>query len=104
MAALSSASLVDGTVGGGEKSGYDFATDRNLFVRGSVPASFAVTANPSTPGAGVTQTGTRSFCTATDGIVMQYKPATPGAAAPTSTMAVVANAMSCNATGGEVVE
>ena len=101
---LALAQLVDATVGAGAKSGYDFETQRELFVRGTTPASFAVTANPSTPTSGVTQTGTRSFCVATDGVLNQYKPATAGGTAPTSTMAVVTNAMSCNAAGGEVVE
>ena len=103
LAALDSADLVDSTVGGGEKSGYDFATANVTFQRGVRPASFAVTANPSTPAAGVTQTGTRSFCSATDGVMYQYKPATPGANAPTSSYDVSGNQATCG-TGGEVVE
>jgi prepilin-type N-terminal cleavage/methylation domain-containing protein len=105
LTVLRDASLVDATVGGGAKSGYAFDTDRVAFVRGSVPASFAVISNPSTPTAGVTQTGTRSFCMETDGVLYNRKPATAGGAAPAFAMAAAANAMKCTgAVAGEIVE
>ncbi|MGI9054204.1 MAG: hypothetical protein ACR2F2_00230, partial [Pyrinomonadaceae bacterium] len=101
---LQDAELVDSQVGGGEKSGFDFDTENVPFVRGTTPASFAVSANPTTATAGVTQTGTRSFCMATDGVLYQYKPAAAGNDAPVASYAVTANAMQCNTVGATVVE
>lgn len=94
LAGLGSAALVDSTVAGGAKSGYDFDTDRVLFSRGVRPAGFAVSANPSVPASGVTQTGTRSFCTSTDGVLYQTKGA-PGAAVGTASFSGT-NALLCN--------
>ena len=102
---LGAAALVDSTVAVGSKSGYGFATNNVAYVRGSIPASFAVTANPSVYAAGVTQTGTRSFCMATDGVLYNKKPATAGGAAPVFAMAAAGNAMACTgATATDIVE
>ena len=61
------ANLVDATLAAGNKSGYNYATSRTAkatnvspeFIVGSVPATVS----------GVTATGTRRFCVATDGVV-----------------------------------
>jgi prepilin-type N-terminal cleavage/methylation domain-containing protein len=66
LANLGTAALIDATVAAGTKSGYSFATVVN---NTSAPKVFVVGAVPSTPAAGVTQTGTRRFCSATDGVV-----------------------------------
>ena len=105
LATLGGASLVDSTVALQQKSGYTFNTGNVPFVRGTNPASFAVSANPTTPGSGVTQTGTRSFCTSTDGVLYNRKPATAGGVAPVFAYAAAGNAMLCTAaTPAEVVE
>ena len=94
LSALNTAGLIDtqvaDTVNG--KSGYKFLVTVGTSLS---PINFAVTANP-TSGAtvGVTQTGTRRFCVATDGVVYAYTDTlgtvatTPGAqvvcATPTS--------------------
>ena len=105
LATLGGAALVDSTVAGAAKSGYTFATLNVPFARGTTPASFAVTANPSTATSGVTQTGTRSFCTSTDGVLYNRKPATAGGDAPVFAMAAAGNAMVCTgAVAAEVVE
>jgi len=101
---LGAASLVDSTVANGAKSGYNFSTQNVTYQRGTRPASFAITANPTTPTSGVTQTGTRSFCMTTEGVLMNYKPTAPGGDAPTATMDVTGNAAQCNAAGGTIVE
>ena len=65
---LRDANLIDSVIAGGTKSGYNFATfatDR----AGQVPSSFAVGSRPTVTG-GVTQTGTRRFCVATEGIML----------------------------------
>jgi len=66
---LSTAGLIDSQLASGTKSGYNFATFATDLEANVSPASFAVGAVPSVPDAGVTQTGTRKFCVATDGIV-----------------------------------
>jgi type IV pilus assembly protein PilA len=61
------ANLIDATLAAGNKSGYNYVTARTAlatnvspeFVVGSVPATVS----------GVTATGTRRFCVATDGVV-----------------------------------
>ncbi|MCB1025143.1 MAG: prepilin-type N-terminal cleavage/methylation domain-containing protein [Acidobacteria bacterium] len=67
LLALNTANLIDAVVASGVKSGYNFATfatDR----AGQVPSSFTVGSAP-TVTSGVTQTGTRRFCVATDGVM-----------------------------------
>ena len=66
-ATLSGAGLVDSTLGGGTKSGYTFTTTAAASGTGT-PATFAALAVPVTT-AGVTQTGTRSFGIATEGVL-----------------------------------
>jgi prepilin-type N-terminal cleavage/methylation domain-containing protein len=101
---LNDAQLVDATLASGVKSGYNFVTTP-VARAANTPASFGVTANPSTPAAGVTQTGTRSFCMATDGVLYNRKPATVGGAAPAFAMAAAGGAMACTgATAAEVVQ
>jgi len=65
---LNTQGLIDSTLGTGQKSGYDYiatATDR---VVGTSEATFTVGAKPSMA-SGVSQTGTRKFCVATEGVV-----------------------------------
>jgi prepilin-type N-terminal cleavage/methylation domain-containing protein len=69
---LNSNGLIDSQLASGSKSGYDyatFATDRNPGVS---EATFTVGAAPSVD-SGVSQTGTRKFCVATDGVVRSSK-------------------------------
>lgn len=105
LGTLGAAALVDSTVAGGSKSGYNFATARVTYVRGTRPASFALTANPTTATSGVTQTGTRSFCMSTDGVLYNLKPATAGGNAPTSAFDTTGNAALCTGvTAADIVE
>ncbi len=67
FAVLSGQNLVDSQLGAGQKSGYNFVTN-NALRSATVPALFAVSANPTTP-TGITQTGTRSFGVSTDGVI-----------------------------------
>jgi type IV pilus assembly protein PilA len=62
---LQTASLIDGVLGGGEKSGYDFAITAD---NAADPAQYVAQANPSTV-SGVTQTGTRKFGTNEGGMM-----------------------------------
>ena len=94
--------LVDATVASGEKSGYSFATNRDLYVKGIKPATFAVRANATVGTATVTQTGTRGFCTATDGVLYNYKPTAAGVAGTAAYANTPPNGFTC--TGGTVVE
>lgn len=64
---LAAANLIDSVISSGVKSGYNFATfatDR----AGQTPSSFTIGSAPSVT-SGVTQTGTRRFCVATDGVM-----------------------------------
>lgn len=90
---LQSAGLMDSTFKQDPtvKSGYSF----NVVLGTDTAApTFAVGATP-TSVTGVTATGTRNFCVATDGVVLSYGTAT----ATTKTAAAAAQA-SCEATGG----
>ncbi|MEZ5345146.1 MAG: prepilin-type N-terminal cleavage/methylation domain-containing protein [Pyrinomonadaceae bacterium] len=64
---LFTVNLIDGIVASGTKSGYGFVTFATARA-GQVPASFTVGSLPSVA-SGVTQTGTRRFCVATDGVM-----------------------------------
>lgn len=104
------AKLIDSTVGAGAKSGYGFATNAVPYDRTAtppVPASFVVGAAPQVDAAGVTQTGTRGFCMATDGRFYQYKPNAAGDA-PSNQASfafdVTADAADCDPTNGEIIE
>jgi type IV pilus assembly protein PilA len=110
MANLATAKLIDSQLGTTPytKSGYTFETVADPYVVSAtapVPATFAVGSKPITPAAGVTQTGTRAFCVATEGVVYQYKPNAAGTAPSVSGVAGGGGTTAtCNATGGEVVQ
>jgi type IV pilus assembly protein PilA len=70
---LGTQALIDSQVASGVKSGYNFTAFSD---NTTTPRTFAVGAVPSTATAGVTQTGTRDFCIATDGVLNAYT--TPG--------------------------
>ncbi|HET6891283.1 MAG TPA: type II secretion system protein [Pyrinomonadaceae bacterium] len=63
-------SLIDSTLASGNKSGYTFAITTVDIVVGPppVPANFYATAVPNVT-SGVSQTGTRRFCNADDGVM-----------------------------------
>lgn len=65
--ALGTAGLVDSQLGAGQKSGYNFAGGR-VASSGTAAAQFFFAALPTTT-TGVTQTGTRRFGIATDGVI-----------------------------------
>ncbi len=70
LAALNTAGMIDAQVADttNGKSGYKFGLVTEL----GPPATFGVTALPVQATAGVTQTGTRRFCMATDGVFYAY--------------------------------
>ncbi len=74
---LTTANLIDGVLGSGTKSGYNFEYISHAFVVGTNPASFACRSDPQQP-TGITMTGTRAFGIATDGVM--YTSVTNGAA------------------------
>lgn len=65
---LAAVNLVDGSLGSTVKSGYNWATYA-VPRSGSRPATFVAGADPTTH-TGVTQTGTRTFLVATQGVMM----------------------------------
>ena len=67
---LNGQGLIDSVLGSGTKSGYNFVGGRVASVSGTsaAPAQFWFSANP-TVDSGVTQTGTRRFGIATDGVI-----------------------------------
>ena len=66
---LNTAGMIDAQVASSAgKSGYVFG----LVAGTATPATFGVTALPTIATAGVTQTGTRRFCMATDGVFYAY--------------------------------
>ena len=66
---LSNLNLIDVNLGNGSKSGYSFADYRQFPAAAGVnPASFSLVAKPQ-QNSGITQTGTRNFGIATDGIL-----------------------------------
>ena len=75
LTALQTQGLIDATLAGGQKSGYDYATFATDREAGVSEATFTVGAAPSVP-TGVSQTGTRRFCVATDGVVRSDNDAT----------------------------
>jgi type IV pilus assembly protein PilA len=68
LTALNTAGLIDSQLGGGSKSGYSFSGGRILGTA-SAPATFWFSSKPQTA-SGVTQTGTRRFAIATDGVII----------------------------------
>jgi type IV pilus assembly protein PilA len=67
LTALSGPGLIDSVLGSGTKSGYVFST-ANVASGTGTPATFTVVGNPQTL-TGVTATGTRGFCIATEGVL-----------------------------------
>jgi prepilin-type N-terminal cleavage/methylation domain-containing protein len=67
LAGLQGQSLIDSTLASGTKGGYAFVGDRAAST-GTTPATFYFSAIP-TATSGVTQTGTRRFAIATDGVI-----------------------------------
>ena len=65
---LNTSNLIDGVLGLGTKSGYQFEYISHPFSVGVNPASFACRADPQQP-SGITMTGTRAFGIATDGVL-----------------------------------
>jgi len=92
LGVLLDVNLIDAVIASGTKSGYTFgtvATDRNAATQ--TPASFTIEAFATTP-AGVTQTGTRRFCVATEGVMRSDNAiANIGAAVGADGACVVAN-------------
>jgi len=68
LSELNTAGLIDGQLGAGSKSGYAFVGGRVLGTA-TAPATFFFSAIPSGP-SGVTQTGTRRFAIATNGVIL----------------------------------
>ena len=68
LTALGTPGLVDTVMATGTKSGYNFKGGRAASTT-TTPATFFFTANPTTT-SGVTQTGSRRFGIATDGVLM----------------------------------
>jgi type IV pilus assembly protein PilA len=60
--------LIDGTLGTGSKSGYDFGYEAFAYVGGTNPASFAAAARPQ-QSSGIVMSGTRNFGITTDGVL-----------------------------------
>jgi type IV pilus assembly protein PilA len=68
LSELKTAGLVDSQLGLGVKSGYQFVGGR-VAGTSSAPATFFFSSMPQTA-SGVTQTGTRKFAIATDGVII----------------------------------
>lgn len=73
---LRNANLIDFQLAGGSKSGYNFNIEKTDQVTdpatGAVTTlpTYTITANPLTPGAGATQTGTRRFGSIEEAVVL----------------------------------
>ena len=78
---LATAGLVDNQLGSAAKSGYGFTGERFDFTVGANPnpATFAAIAKPQS-NSGLTQTGTRNFGVATDGVLSAETLPTAGGA------------------------
>ncbi len=72
--AAANVNLVDGQLGSGLKSGYEFTGQRTA-ASTSAPATFVFGAVPQST-SGVTATGTRNFGIATDGVILNSPQAT----------------------------
>ena len=68
LSVLNANNLVDGVLGLGTKSGYNFTYESFAFEVGVNPASFSSVAEPQQV-SGIIMTGTRSFGIATDGVL-----------------------------------
>lgn len=69
LSALNNAKLIDDYLANGIKSGYQFEAFATPRVTNVSPATFTIGTIPTIPTLGVTQTGTRKFCIATEGII-----------------------------------
>ena len=69
LSALGTANVIDSQLAGGQKSGYNYTAQVGAPYP-ATPASFVVRAVPVTT-SGVTQTGTRNFYVATEGVLYQ---------------------------------
>jgi len=69
LATLQGAGLVDSVLGGGTKSGYNFSMSDAPSGVGT-PATFAASATPVTGTGSITDTGTRDFGIATEGVIV----------------------------------
>ena len=98
LSVLSGANLVDAQVGSGTKSGYTFDAKAGT-ASSTQAATFAVGAIPAVT-SGISQTGTRRFCAATDGVVYAH----PTAAGGTITAGGGASAATCTTTGATIVQ
>jgi prepilin-type N-terminal cleavage/methylation domain-containing protein len=68
LTALSGPGLIDSVLGGSIKSGYKFTVTPVALTPGT-PATFTALATPQTATGGVTDTGTRDFGIATEGVI-----------------------------------
>ncbi len=97
LTALNTANLIDATVAAGTKSGYSYNVAKQAKTT-TAQGTFAVGAIPVTA-SGITATGTRNFCIATDGVVNSYTASATSPATQTGTAVA-----SCSATGATVVQ
>jgi len=100
LAELNAANLVDGVLGQGTKSGYNFTYESFPFEVGVNPASFSAVAEPQQV-AGITMTGTRSFGIATDGVL--YVAPTNGAVGAMAHAGDAATGASVTGTNADVM-
>ena len=68
LTVMASNNLLDGVLGQGTKSGYEFQYVSHAFAVGTNPASFACRTQPQQV-SGIVKTGTRAFGIATDGVL-----------------------------------
>ena len=92
LTALGTPNLVDAVLASGSKSGYTFNGGRTA-KSNSVAATFFFATNPLTT-SGVTQTGSRRFGIATDGVIMADATAANLATAYTATTIATASPLS----------
>ena len=69
LTALYIVKLIDIELSSGIKSGYRFEPFATPQVKNVSPATFTIGTIPVIPAVGVTQTGTRKFCIATEGVI-----------------------------------
>jgi type IV pilus assembly protein PilA len=89
LAALATSNLVDSVLGGGQKSGYNFAGGRTVGTT-AAPATFFYVGNPVTDAdaSPVTGTGYRCFGIETEGVLRYASESTSGT--PTATLSTAA--------------
>ena len=92
LSELRTPGIVDNILGSGTKSGYNFVGGRTA-SSATTAATFFISANPATT-SGVTQTGTRRFGIATEGVMMADAAAANLATAFTSATVATATPLS----------